>query len=257
MELLSGIRNGIRDVADVFTGIHTANKQNKEIADQNLQFQQEQAEFNKWLQMSEWAREDNSYQRTIADMRKAGLSPLTMNGTNDSGELLATEANHNDYQAQAEGGIATLLGMVNGIQQIQANMLQNKKTIAETNALDEQTSFAKESKFYKLKTLGLEVLNKGYESLSKDQRQKIANAYGLPADASDETILKSMTKELYGIDTGKIENTTDNPLTTEWKWTGPKAGINPMKKLIDALPDGKYKDSLSGVLQMILQYIAL
>ena len=72
------------------------NRTNKEIALWNMLQQQKTNEMNygmfkenldyqKALNEQIMQREDTSYQRTVADMRKAGLNPLTMSGLNGSG----------------------------------------------------------------------------------------------------------------------------------------------------------------------------
>ena len=76
---------------------------NKQIADENLAFQQENLDYQKALQETIFNREDTSYQRTVNDMIKAGLNPLTMNGQNDTGEVIPTEAKHNDFVMQDQG----------------------------------------------------------------------------------------------------------------------------------------------------------
>lgn len=76
------------------------NDTNKEIAEENLQHQKDLFEYNKALQEQIFEREDTSYQRTAKDMINAGLNPLTMQGTNGSGEVIAQSPLHNDFQAQ-------------------------------------------------------------------------------------------------------------------------------------------------------------
>ena len=76
------------------------NRTNKEIALWNMLQQQKTNEINygmfkenldyqKALNEQIMQREDTSYQRTVADMRKAGLNPLTMSGLNGSGGNIA------------------------------------------------------------------------------------------------------------------------------------------------------------------------
>ncbi len=76
------------------------NRTNKEIALWNMLQQQKTNEMNygmfkenldyqKALNEQIMQREDTSYQRTVADMRKAGLNPLTMSGLNGSGGNVA------------------------------------------------------------------------------------------------------------------------------------------------------------------------
>lgn len=64
----------------------------KEANEQNLAFQRENFDYQKALQKQIFEREDTAYQRTVKDMRAAGMSPLSMNGTNNAGEAISTTA---------------------------------------------------------------------------------------------------------------------------------------------------------------------
>ncbi len=77
------------------------NQTNKEIADQNLAFQKQKYNYEQQLQERLFGREDTSYQRTVSDMKAAGLSPLMMSGLNQAGSNVLNTTPHNDYQAQA------------------------------------------------------------------------------------------------------------------------------------------------------------
>lgn len=79
------------------------NEVNQDIATKNLAFQRENFDYQKALQQKIFDREDSAYQRTVKDMRAAGMSPLMMNGTNGAGEALQTEPLHNEYQHQDKG----------------------------------------------------------------------------------------------------------------------------------------------------------
>ena len=76
------------------------NASNERIAQQNLAFQRENLEYQKALQQQLFEREDTSYQRTVEDMKNAGLSPLSMQSTNGAGDAIATNALNNDMQYQ-------------------------------------------------------------------------------------------------------------------------------------------------------------
>lgn len=76
------------------------NETNKAIATENLAYQRELQEYQKALQQQIFEREDTAYQRTKADMLKAGLNPLTMQGTNGAGEAIAMTPLTNSFQAQ-------------------------------------------------------------------------------------------------------------------------------------------------------------
>lgn len=49
---------------------------------------EKQMDYTKQVQQETWRREDTSYQRSVADLQAAGLSPLAMNGTNDAGSVV-------------------------------------------------------------------------------------------------------------------------------------------------------------------------
>lgn len=83
-----------REIAD------STNQTNKDIADQNLQFQIDQAEYEKALQEKIFQREDTSYERTAKDMSNAGLSVLSMNGTDGVGDTVSKTVPQNDFQSQ-------------------------------------------------------------------------------------------------------------------------------------------------------------
>lgn len=97
--------------------VEATNETNKEIALWNILQQQETNKMNygmfkknldyqKALNEQIMQREDTSYQRTVADMRKAGLNPLTMSGLNGSGGNVANVAPYsqepitNNYQPE-------------------------------------------------------------------------------------------------------------------------------------------------------------
>lgn len=58
----------------------------------NFISQQKNLNYQKQLQQKLFDREDTSYQRTVADMRNAGLNPLSMSSTNGSGATVSTTA---------------------------------------------------------------------------------------------------------------------------------------------------------------------
>lgn len=72
------------------TGQNSAEKQNS----QNLAFQQQQFDYQKELNQTIMNREDTAAQRSVADMRAAGLSPLAQfsNTAGAGGEMTAPQA---------------------------------------------------------------------------------------------------------------------------------------------------------------------
>lgn len=111
------------------------NATNKEVAEQNLDFQRENLDYQKGLQEQIFDREDTSYQRTVEDMRNAGLNPLTMNGTNASGEAIATTPLNNDYKAESYKDMSAYKDtLVNAFNE----MNNAKKAESELKGMDEE-----------------------------------------------------------------------------------------------------------------------
>lgn len=123
MNLLGAIKEVFTDPSkawDRFKNGET-NIKNEEIANQNLDFQKENFEYQKAIQEEMFQREDTAYERTVADMRNAGLNPLSMQGANSAGEVIPTTPLHNDFQMQGTGaievfqGLAGLMGQAQGL----------------------------------------------------------------------------------------------------------------------------------------------
>lgn len=155
----NGVKNAFKNVfnwgkeqIESWTG-DLPNKTNKEIADSNLDFQREQFEYEKALQEEMFQREDTANQRTVNDMRLAGLNPLNMTGTNGAGNVVGATAPQNNYQMNSTQGFEILnqifnaalsaksVASNNSLQQANANLLnaqaqnQNIKNVYEADTL--------------------------------------------------------------------------------------------------------------------------
>lgn len=149
------------------------NRTNKEIAlwnmiqqqktnEQNYGMFKENLDYQKALNEQIMQREDTSYQRTVADMRKAGLNPLTMSGLNGSGGNVANVAPYNqepltnNYQPETFKPNVQIQNLT--MQALQAmNELQNYE-IGED--YQRQQKAIADSAEYKAKEDGLTYMNK-------------------------------------------------------------------------------------------------
>lgn len=110
----------------------------------NYQLSKEQYRYQKDLQNLMMEREDNSVQRRVADLQKAGLSPVLAAGTGaSSGPVVSTTTPHGDFNFGESAGLAmSLLKMQADISKTQAEKeyidLQKSKIPSEIQNLQSQ-----------------------------------------------------------------------------------------------------------------------
>lgn len=137
------------------------NKTNLKIANQNLGFQRENLDYEKALQREIFQREDTAYQRTVNDMRIAGLNPVSMQGTNSAGEAIQTEPMHNDFQYTS--AIGKIFEYINTMSATRNN---TTLTQAQANLINAQADNQKIKNLYeedvlKSNLLGIDLSNIG------------------------------------------------------------------------------------------------
>lgn len=128
--------------------IKDTNKTNMQMNEQNIAFQREQNEVDYQHQLTEneitRAREDNAYQRAVADAMSAGLSPLSVNGGAAANAMEASQgtAPHNQFAAQADtttagiiaSGISNAIGSFLQTQKVQSDVEYQKSASRKMNA---------------------------------------------------------------------------------------------------------------------------
>lgn len=185
------------------------NEVNQNIASQNLAFQRENLEYEKALQQKIFEREDTSYQRTVNDMRMAGLNPLSMQGTNGAGEAIQTEAMHNDYQhsdssnLQAISQIFDVINQVSNtrnnasLQQSQANLINAQAENQRIKNLFENDLLSQTLESNNLKNIGQKFANErsNIAWLNEQANLDFNTMYGLTDNMPD---LVKMTSLMTG-----------------------------------------------------------
>lgn len=144
-----------------------ANKTNKEIAEQNLNFEREKFDYDKALQQEIFQREDTANQRTVNDMRLAGLNPLNMQGTNGAGNVVATSAPHNDFQMQSTQALQLMDTIFNSALQAKATQSNNSLQSANANLLDAQAENQRIKNRYEESILAASVIGSRYDNQQK------------------------------------------------------------------------------------------
>lgn len=193
----------------------------RQIDQENLAFQQETFDYQKELQEQIFDREDNAYQRTVADMRAAGLSPLAMNGTNNAGEAIAVSPS--EHTADPTMASNMLFGMINsvlGIQKQKADIdymnAEKDKIFSEVANLNDQTSFNQATRAMRTYGITLDTMLKGVNLQDLVQDKNIRETLGIRKNASNDEIKMQIIKKLLG-----IKDTSESSL--QWKAGG---GIN-------------------------------
>lgn len=185
---------------------------NSEIAENNLDWQKEafaqnQAnwrenfDYQKALQERIFDREDTAYQRTVNDMRQAGLNPLAMNGTNGSGEAIATSPLQQEApQSQKISNMAKimgdLIGTMNGIQNYQVGISYGKEQEAKARQAQTQTFIDQLTAMNKIKSSDIDYKTKEklFEDFTRNMEfNKDFNVFnGMENNARDARIMQAL-----------------------------------------------------------------
>lgn len=173
-----------------------------------------QEELNK-LQMQ---REDNAYQRTVKDMNKAGLNPLTMSGTNNAQPLTnPIKSENNTFDKAMQLGTT--------ISSVASGLAQAKNLNASTVGLGIQNAMAQKD---------LDNLNSRGLSPAEYQHQRQKELADL-----NKGFWGRVGNDVYDKLGGKIDNLIDK-------------GTEIVNKGIESLGKGEFKDAVKDTVDTVL-----
>ena len=190
--------------------VKAQNASNEKIAAQNLQFQRENLDYQKALQQKIFDREDSSYARTVADMRAAGLNPLTMNGTNQAGAVVPTEPLHNEYQAAAFTGrqpknfswIAQLPSYYDiKKQKAEADIATGEAKFNEDTEDDRKAALRAE-----LQMKILQNISQQYDNADKFRRELFDSYFEINSGMSEKERSNKIISKLFNSDSSYVED---------------------------------------------------
>ena len=132
---LDNIFGGLENIWKGFTG----QSSNEKINAENVAFQQKNLDYQMALQQQIFDREDTSYQRTVNDMYKAGLNPLSMKGTNGSGSVVPTQAPQKQFESV--NSIPLISQALTELNSLSVGQAQRDNINAQTRSIELQNQF--------------------------------------------------------------------------------------------------------------------
>ena len=169
---------------------------NEKIAEQNLAFQKEKFAYDKQLQQQIFDREDTAYQRTVNDMRSAGVSPLAMQGLNGAGSVVSTEAPQNGMVYDYSSGMSTdadkLNTMLSALGQISGVVTQAQ----EARSLRLQNDFYENTFQHRVAHEQAESILAKYNALDARDKRYFNNIFGVNSNMPREQQLANITATL-------------------------------------------------------------
>lgn len=230
------------------------NANNLAIAQKNLSFQRENLDYTKALQQQLFQREDSSYQRTVNDMRQAGLSPLSMNGTNGSGEAIATNPLSMDMQYQnpsamqsfqasapqlALGNLGSLIDIAKSYEELKGAQLDNANKDLQNEGYHISLSAQNADYNYDRKIKRAMAESSYYDSLSKSDKQRYNQFYGINDNMGEKERLAHVIAKQFGY---SLNDDNGNP-----RMLGKEA----LSALLKETPMGKTSKNLASALESI------
>lgn len=137
LSTLTGVGQALGGAFDIAFNLFDRFKRTEQQEFEN-EFVMDESDYNKALQQQIFDREDTAYSRTVNDMMNAGLSPLAMTGTNDSGSVvgnMSPPSNNMDFNPMnAAGMLRSLQEMALARDENKRQQALSENTIAFNNA---------------------------------------------------------------------------------------------------------------------------
>lgn len=169
---------------------------NEKIANQNLEFQKQKLAYDQQLQQQIFNREDTAYQRTVADMRAAGISPLALQGTNAAGEAIQTTAPQNGMVYDYTSGMSTdsdkINAAISAFGQISSVMQQSQQI----RALKLQNDFTEKTLNQRVAREQAQTILAKYSALDARDKRYFQNVFGVNEHMPREMQLANITAVL-------------------------------------------------------------
>lgn len=193
--------------------IQQANREsNEKINAENLAYQREALDYQKALNEQTMQREDSAAQRSVSDMRSAGLSPLvnftpSQTSTLSSGSALQNMAPYEeqglfnrhqsamDRLTQLQSVVSSITDTAKSFQELQSLRLQNQSQQLQ-NTYDESTVYSRINQQY-----AQEIIN-NYDRLDRVKKAQYDAYYGIHSGMSDYEKYARIIARTLGVTSG-------------------------------------------------------
>lgn len=194
--------------------IQTKNREsNEKINESNLQFQRENLEYQKALNEQTMLREDSAAQRSVADMRASGLSPLVNFAPSQTSSFSAGSPMQNmapyeeqglynrhqsamDRLSQLQNVVSSVTDVAKSFQELQQLRLQNQAQTIE-NTYNKDTLYSRINEQY-----AREIIN-NYDRLDRISKARYDSYYGIHSGMSDAEKYAHIIARTLGVDVSR------------------------------------------------------
>lgn len=121
-------------IASAVTGLANAGV-NAYFSKKNLDFQEDNLDYQKAVQQKIFDREDTSWQRAVQDAQSAGLSPLSVTSGNAAGQAISTQA---PQQSMDMTGALSMVSKLADIEQQEKSRESTEQMASDSLAVDKQ-----------------------------------------------------------------------------------------------------------------------
>ncbi len=157
---------------------------NYQIANQNLNFQRENLDYQKQLQKDIFAREDNAVQRRAQDLEAAGLSKtLAAGSAANAGSVVNTTAPQNQFRSNLQGVVGQMANYMSTMEDVKRKQIENAVAQHDADILlgdkDVVSNIGRSADYAIANGISMLMFNKPITELSGDASEWVQKTLGI------------------------------------------------------------------------------
>lgn len=173
----------------------------------NYNMQKKQLAYQKEQDAIQRQREDTAYQRTVKDMRAAGLNPLMMTSTDDSAPAVAGTLEAPQFDTSGISDAVSSLGTALGSlpQQINQFRLDRQRLKVQDEQLKQaqlQNKYDSSTLKYRVRSQAFQTIAGMYDTLDKRSKSIYNNFFGINDNMTDKERYLQIARKVLGFDKG-------------------------------------------------------